>query len=368
MSENSKKALFVLPALSSGGAERVLIKLMNSLPRNDFTPQIVAIKKQEDLGALIDTDIPYHCINTKLLILSLPGLYRFIKERDPDIVIATMAHMNFALMILRPLFPEKKFIIREAITPSYFMDKYPLGGWFIRFLYRGLYPRADLLLSPSQIILSELQTDARLRHSNTHVLPNPVDEDKIRTIKKISRPFGDDKAALYFVACGRLHPQKGFDRLIEMMARFPSDLKWHLDIIGEGEQRSKLEHLIQSKGLEERIHLKGYIAEPYSYFSAADLFLMPSRFEGLPNTVLEALASGAPVLATAASGGIAEIADSAPEGAVTIVEDMEHFYDHMLKAQPLKHKTARPSLLPARYKQEEVFATFVDHLKSVLGD
>src|SRR5690606_2827716 len=140
----------------------------------------------------------------------------------------------------------------------------------------------------------------------------------------------------------RLHPQKGFDRLIEALPRLNMPCDWHVTILGEGGEREKLESLIRLHGFENRVSLHGYTAAPWPHIAASDMFLLPSRFEGLPNVALEALACGTPVIATAESGGIAEIAETA-NGHVTIVSTMDDFIAEMEKVKPSPAPSAPPA-------------------------
>ncbi|MCI5059448.1 MAG: glycosyltransferase [Alphaproteobacteria bacterium] len=349
------KVLFVLPALEAGGAERVLITLMNNIDREKYEPVFLSVRGEGTLQYLIDPAIPFHSLGQKLSCSSVSTLFRKVKEIGPDVVVSTMAHMNFALLSLKRFFPQTRFIVREAITPSFLLQKYKLRGAGIKALYKNLYPRADLVLSPSQIIFDEFTHDLGMSSSNFQLLRNPVDEEKIR--RKLEWDHTPEKT-LRFVACGRLGKQKGFDRLIKRLSGFKPSCDWRLDILGEGLERPYLESLIVKNKLENNVFLRGLIKEPYSDFARADCFLLPSRFEGLPNVALESLACGTPVIATRESGGIAEIAAEAPAGAVTIVDNMDGFMAKMERVEPLSKTTPALSLLPKTYQKQAVFTHF----------
>jgi glycosyltransferase involved in cell wall biosynthesis len=121
------------------------------------------------------------------------------------------------------------------------------------------------------------------------------------------------------VAVGRLAPQKGFDILIEALARLPEDVR--LVILGEGPQRAALQQQASRLGVAERLDLPGYCADPQAEIAAADCFVLASRFEGSPNALVEALATGVPVVATNCPYGPEEILDRGLVAPLVPVED-----------------------------------------------
>ena len=359
-----KKVLFVLPSLNSGGAERVLITLMNGTSRLKYDRQFITVSEAGELRHLINSDIPYHSLNRQSVLFCLPALYKKIKELKPDIVISTMVHMNFAVLTLAPFFPQTRFIVREAITPSFLFKKYKKMAWLIKGLYLFLYPRASLILSPTRRIFIEFQKYLNTKSDKFTVLPNPIN---VQTIREHQDPVIDtkpDPEVISFVACGRLVPQKGFDRLIKLMAETSLEHKWHLTILGEGQDRECLEQMVRDYELTNKVSMPGLIAKPYGYFAKADYFLLPSRFEGSPNVVLEALATGTPVIATSEAGGVREIAAAAQKHAIQVAHTMDEFKDYVNKTNP-QYKDDKPSLLPEKYIRENVIHQFNDILDNI---
>ena len=357
------KTLFILPSLDAGGAERVMISLMNGMDRKKYEPALLSIRRDGPLKAILDPTIPFYTRDrkpTRLIFPFLFSLYRKIRRIKPDIIIATMPLANFSILILKPFLPDTIFIVREAITPSFLFQKYKKTDWIIKYLYRTLYPKADYILSPTQKIFDEFHYGLCMDWHNFILLKNPVNVSEIRSSLEFDNATKEEKNIVRFVACGRLGKQKGFDRLIKALKDFNSPYDWRLDILGEGAERPYLEELIKANGLENKVFLKGLVMPPHSDMARADCFVMPSRFEGLPNVVLESLACGTPVIATAESGGINEIAKDCPEGSVSIVGSMEDFIEEMVKIKPRSKIEASPSLLAECYEQDTVFNQF-DH-------
>jgi glycosyltransferase involved in cell wall biosynthesis len=362
MQDNKPTVAFILPALTAGGAERVLITLMNTLDRSRFNPVFVTVSEQGPMRSLIDPAIPFHSLGSRRVLTSLPALYTKLREIRPSIVVSTMAHMNFGVLLLKPFFPKIRFIVREAIVPSFIIGQYPPLAPFLKLAYKILYPLADKVISPAQAIIDEFSTLLKMKTGNHVLLRNPVDLARIR--KHENDPIDilpTRKNTVHFVAAGRLHSQKGFDRLIENLSNFKTLYDWKLTILGEGPERTHLENLIASKNLEKKIFLPGLTDNPWPQFAAADCFLMPSRWEGLPNVALESLACGTPDIATAESGGIAEIARLAGNN-VTVVYSMDGFIKAMEHVKPAPAAKFRASLLPQEFRTETIKAQFAEIL------
>jgi glycosyltransferase involved in cell wall biosynthesis len=142
-----------------------------------------------------------------------------------------------------------------------------------------------------------------------HVLPNPI---RLASWGGVPRP---ERPMKRIVAAGRLVPQKGFDVLIASFAALAEDYPdWQLVIYGEGVEREALEAAARRLSVGDRVVLPGVSKDMRAAFAAADLFVLPSRYEGYPNVLLEALASGCAAIATDCPGATAEILDGGKYG------------------------------------------------------
>jgi glycosyltransferase involved in cell wall biosynthesis len=118
---------------------------------------------------------------------------------------------------------------------------------------------------------------------------------------------------------GRLTEQKGYDVLVRSLAQLP---EVHAVIVGDGEERAPLEGLARELGVAERLHILGWQDDPRSYLTSLDVFVLPSRFEGFPLSIVEAMQAGLPVVA-ADVGSIAEALDDERAGTLVPPDEPE---------------------------------------------
>ena len=128
---------------------------------------------------------------------------------------------------------------------------------------------------------------------------------------------------------------------------------------------ARLEKQISELGMNKCVFLKGLIKSPENYFAYSDCVLMPSRYEGLPNVVLEALACGTSVIATAESGGIDEIAEVMKTDNLKVVGSMANFGQELETLKPFNKDDPAQSLLPEEFKRTAVLELFHSFLKEL---
>lgn len=360
--EKNDGCLFILPSLEVGGAERVLINWVNNFRFNRKI--LVVLSGDGPLSRFLGTNIEVCFLGHQRARRSFLDLIRIVRQKNPDIIVSTITHVNFLTLLLRPCFPRKsKIFVREATLPSSFFRRGWVRKWVAIIGYKFLYPHADAIICPARIIADEFKTLFGLDEKKLVVIPNPVDVDTLRSRALENADYvpydGNDKS-VRFVCVGRLHPAKGFDLLIEKLPSLPVDFKWTLNILGGGDERQRLQSMIDSLGLNHRVFLAGMVENPWKEIAQADMCLIPSRWEGMPNVALESLAVGTPVLAIRTAGGIAEIKESAPDQSVKIVDDYTDFVALMENVQPMCKAGPKKSLLPPCYSLDQVVEAFSD--------
>jgi glycosyltransferase involved in cell wall biosynthesis len=309
MKPSKTRLLFLIPTLGGGGAERVVVTLLQHLDRARFE---LALAVVDTRGAAfrdqVPSDVEFIDLGCRRVRQALPKLVCLLWRRRPDVVMSTLGHLNLALAIVRPLLPSgTRYVARETIVVSRGITEYRHPRvWACA--YRRFYGRFDRVICQSRDMCDDLVTSYGLDVKRTTVIHNPVDRARIAAALVAPKQSSTRPGPLRVVAAGRLVGQKGFDLLLDALALARRrDLQ--LTILGDGPLRDNLGARAKARGIAERVHFAGFQRNPYPILGAADLFVLSSRYEGFPNVVLEALACGTPVVATPAPGGVREILD-----------------------------------------------------------
>ncbi len=355
--------LFVLPLFSGGGAERVSINLLKELHKYGYSVGILVFKSEGPLLSMIPKDIPLYNLNTKTLRRSILPLIKEFYKLKPKVVFSTLGYVNIVVLIIGKLLPGKINIwIREANIPSLSIpnNKYPK---LFRFMYKTFYGKADKVIYTSTIMKHEFVSDFSINSSVLEFLPNPVDTSFINCKSNPVKYF--DKGGIRYVASGRLTYQKGFDRLILWFSKVDNK-KSTLTILGDGLLKDELMIKAKSLGVYNRVKFVGFCNNPWKWYSGADAFLLTSRWEGMPNSVLESLACGTMVIATNESAGVNDVSLQVENNSVIIVSTAQQFIYAMNKVKIKQKNKKHKSLLPAMYKKENAVSIFKGWLDEVL--
>ena len=352
--------------MAGGGAERVILTLAGALDRTRFDPVLVVLTRDGPLVAPANT--PVFEIGVRRMRWARWALARRLRALDPDIVLPTIGHMNIGVLSLRRWLRKRvRVVIRESNVPSASLLTTKRPG-LLRFLYRRYYPRADHVIAPSDVVAAELQRDFRIDPARLTVLPQPVDATVLRDRAARDRvgPIRHPGPGPRFVAAGRLTPQKGFDRLLPLLRDAPDGA--HLTVLGEGGLLGALRAQALALDIQGKVAFVGFQNNPWAYYAGADAFLLPSRWEGMPNAVLESLAVGTPVIATPESGGVGEIATACAAGALTLAPLPVAFAAAMNQVRANPACEPRPSLLPGAYELAAVVRRFEDLMIAIAAD
>jgi glycosyltransferase involved in cell wall biosynthesis len=308
-----KRVLFLMPSLTGGGAERVIVTLLQYLDRSRFEPHLALVEAAGPYLKEVPADVPLHDLKAKRVRRAFPGIIRLSWKLKPHAIHSTLCEMNMATVLLRPFLPPGvRLLIREGISPGaegVHTRKHPLV-W--KRLYRWLYPRADKIICVGDYVADDLADNFRVPRRKLVRIYNPID---IELGRKLASATGNpyEGNGPHLVAAGRLSKQKAFDILLEAMVLVRNSLpNCVLTILGEGDLRSELLAQRERLGLNDAVRLIGFQRNPFPYFQHADLFVLPSRFEGMPAVVIEALAVGTPVVASDCPGAVREVLRDCP--------------------------------------------------------
>ena len=256
-------------------------------------------------------------------------LARYLREDPPDVFLSAANHAHLsALAARRKGAPQVPLVLRLSNhVRASLLRKKGLKGLKGRFRLASVkkrYPEADFIVGVSQGILDDLLSLIPYPRERTRVIYNPIDVFEIqkRAQEPVDHPWLKEKSCPVILGAGRLSPQKDFATLIKAVARLRKRRPVRLIILGEGKQRRRLEALAVELGIKEAVDLPGFSPNPWAYMARADLFVLSSRWEGLPGVLLEALACGCPVVSTDCPSGPREILDHGRLGPLVPVGDV----------------------------------------------
>lgn len=322
MNSGPKKILFLLPSLAGGGAERVFSNLLRHLDRSSFELHLAVLQAQGPYRKDIPKDVALHDLQVGRVRYSLPSIVKVALKVRPHAVLSTLGHLNLALILARPLLPRgTRLLVREAATASACLAEETHHPRIWMWLYRHLYPRADKVVCLSDAMVDDMVKHLRLPRQKLVRIYNPVDIMRVQRLSQTgASPFLGPGP--HMVTAGRLCRAKGFEVFVDAMPRVREQMPAAtVTFLGEGPMRAALEKRAQRLGLTEAVRFPGFQENPWRFMRHADLFVLPSRYEGLPNVVLEALALGKRVVATDCPGGIQEIRERSDLVVVVPPED-----------------------------------------------
>ena len=323
-----KKCLLLIPRMGNGGAERVMATIANNLCR-DHEVRILTMTDDAESFYPLDERVSIRGLGrgvnrknkiTKLFSMATGGirvffaLRREIKAWRPDGVLAFLGPASFLALSLKVLGLKFRLVVSERYDPT-------ARGRGYRFLEKKLFPRANVIVCQSQKAASFFHK----KRDKVVVIPNPISADAIP-------PRCEGARRHTVVGVGRLDTQKNFKMLISAFAKLPGQFAdYTLEIYGGGWQEKELQAHIEALGLQDRAHLMGVKKGVMHYVSDAALYVMSSDFEGFPNALVEAMATGLPVISTDFPTGVAREIIGEKNGIVIPVGDCNALTEAMVK-------------------------------------
>ena len=308
------KILFVMESLGAGGAERVLVNLVNQMDRTKFTPAILTLFEDGVNAAGLADDVK----------LISPGLRRF---RGMKTVLKRLPKKAIYQRYVAPFLTGKYDLIVAYMTgvPTFVVAgaDVPKIAWIHGEFFPGrnvkgqkqIYDRYDAVAGVSDHVCETFNRVIRSENRAVTIY-NTNDTERIKRLSL--EPYTASNDGWQLVSVGCLEKTKGYDRLIAVCGRLKTDgVCFHLRILGEGPERKGLQEQIEKLGLADQITLTGYCQNPFPIVRHADLFVCSSRTEGLSTAVSEAIILGVPVVSTDVSGAKEILGNNNEYGLVT---------------------------------------------------
>jgi glycosyltransferase involved in cell wall biosynthesis len=269
-------------------------------------------------------------IGTSSRIRYLPDLVRYLRCERPQVLLSAMTDMNLVALWARRLAKvPTELVISEHINLSQSVQaSHNRRKWRYRFLPPLLartYPWAEAIIAVSTGVADDLSTLAKIPRKRILAIYNPVVTPDLEEKSKApcDHPWFAQGSSPVLLAVGRFTAHKDFPTLLRAFARVRRVRPVRLLLLGEGEERTKLEALVRELGVAADVALPGFVLNPFPYMVRAAVLVLSSLHEGLANVVIEALACGCPVVSTDCPSGPAEILEGGRYGALVPVGDVE---------------------------------------------
>lgn len=340
--KNSRPIAFFLPNLHGGGAERAVINLLRGLHEMDSSIPLDLLlgSREGEYINQIPKQVRIIDFSVSRVLKSIIPIKKYLQEFKPLTLVSQMSHANVIAVIAKHLAKtDTKLILVEQNNLSYDKSKL-LRGKFVPFFMKLLYPYADEIIGVSHAVSRDLERQLNLQEGRVKTIYNPiVDNDLIYQANlPITHSWFNKKDYPIILAVGRLTEQKDFANLVKAFAILRKKMMARLVILGEGELRKDLAKLVEELDISQDVSMPGFVENPYQYMKNASAFVLSSRWEGLGNVLIEAMACGCPVVSTDCPSGPEEILLSGKYGPLVPTKDAEALSEAIFKVlnNPLK--------------------------------
>lgn len=300
------KILFLINTLGGGGAERVLVNLVNNL---DYRKYDITVETMFSGGVnrkLLDPRIRYICKNA-LSIKGISHIFKFLPSRflykrfigreHYDILVGYMH--NAPIKVISGCKDKSTKLIGWCHCGTVNKNTY-CTCWFTKKIAEKSYDKCDALVGVSETVTNGVNEFFNLAAPCVTVY-NTNDANMIRQMSKEQVDLGNSSTRI--CAVGRFSYEKGNDRLINAASQLLKEgYVFDLLLVGEGKEKESLQGLVKTNHLENNIRFLGFQSNPYPIMHSSDLFVCPSREEGLSTVTIEAIILGKPVVSTDVSG------------------------------------------------------------------
>ena len=347
------RVVFSIGAMHGGGSERQLVLALRHLDRQKFEPFLYLVYRSGPLLSLVPADVPITSFEERVTSsrIYLPGLMHSRRVRDfaaflKEIRADVSYDRTFLMTLISAAGAQRAGVPNvSTIVTDPEIGFAPVAGrfqWFKRRILHRLYNNSSRVLAVSDGARQSAIRFYGIRDEKIQTQRNGVDVELI--LEQSATPIHNEwwtrpaqqgtSRLIRIVSAGRLNHEKGFHLLIsavdELRRRCP-DLELRVALLGEGPHRAKLEQQAIDLKLSDIIKLPGFQENAAAWYRSADLFVLPSLMEGMPNVLLEAMACGTPVISSNCHSGPAEILDKGRLGELVAVNDVDSLLNGLLK-------------------------------------
>ena len=301
--------LFLIPTLDRGGAENVLVDLVNHMDQSKFQITVQTLFDKDSQKNRLREGIEYKSFlyhqfhgNSRLFARIPAGLlYRLIVRKRYDIIVSYLEGPTTHIITGCPYLDTKKVAwIHSALDTGRGLS----AGFASEEEAIRAYAGFDKVVFVAESVRKRIEETAGIPFHNGCVLYNTINTEEILTLaRERMDDFSFPEDELCIISTGKITPVKGYDRMARVQKRLTEEgYRTHVYILGEGSDRGTIEEYVKKNGIADSFTFLGFHKNPYKYVAQSDLFVCSSRREGFSTAVTEALILGIPVVSTDCSG------------------------------------------------------------------
>ncbi|WP_447045821.1 glycosyltransferase [Vreelandella sp. H-I2] len=331
---------FVCSSFGGGGAEKVAVKLSSALADMGHDVSYVYWKTKEGQEYSVDANVKLNKIYTANPLVRAWAISRLIKKDRPDVVISFTDIPNIIAYLACALAWPYRCLrvpnVRTDVAEKYRnLRKTPLIR-LLSFLHGMACKRAPIVLVNSEDSGASLCDYYHFSENKVHCIYNPVFDELPHVFPCVKSADIGEKKRIKAINIGRLTEAKDQLMLIRAIDHSINELgiDIELDIYGEGDLFDELQKEIVRRGLTDRVHLKSFDPDIEKKIKCYHLFLFASRWEGLPNALIEALGSGVEVISTDCPSGPREILDDGRFGSLVDIGNYQQMAETIARLYP----------------------------------
>ena len=299
------------------------------------------------------------------VITMFGSIIKYLRISKPDIIISAEDHLNSVVLLSAILIRSKaKISVSSRVTPfDTYSNKIFTKRWILKHFMNLVENRADALVCVSKDMIGQYKT---IFKNSRHVCIYNVVKDR-HSEEKIGETIDDpwllNKTSSVIISAGRLAPEKGYIDLIRAIKELSRIKDIKLIMLGEGPMRHEIEQLIKKEELFSIVKLVGFQDNPLKYYSRADVFVLSSYVEGLPNVLVEAMMCGCTPVSTDCPTGPREVLQNEKYGYLVPMHNPKAMAEGIKEAleNPIPSERLRDGV--KAFSEDEVFNQY----KKVLG-
>jgi glycosyltransferase involved in cell wall biosynthesis len=367
---------FFIPDLTVGGAEQVVVNIVNGLSSRGYNVELLLSRTEGKLQFKLAESVRVVKLSPSPLPIAgvathIPDLVNYLSRREPAALFPHLNHTSIVSLVGKKLsVVDTKIIPTQHSSFGVSLDK-NAKGWVVQKLATRLYPSADEMIAVSNGVADTLVQQMSIQREDISVLHNPVEVEAIRdqADEPVDHEWVEDSEVEVILFVGRLAEQKDLETWLRTFEKvYSKNPNTRGIIVGQGSERKKVTAVAEELGISDVVSIPGYVDNPYRFMEQASVFLLSSRYEGLPTVLIEALACGCPIVSTDCPSGPREILVDGEYGKLVPVGEPNELAEAVIEtlADPVASDKLRDR--GDDFSPEAVFNQYERFIEEHIGD